>query len=126
MNRGLRIYLRLLAAATVSVLISCIFHSGPMKNLFIVIAVVLILPITVFWALRFGWQFGGWLMGEAQVAATPIPSPFEIAAGLQAEWGRPPTASEVAVVQQALISRRNQALGAAALGFGALYLSDRH
>ena len=61
------------------------------------------------------------IFDELAVAATPIPSPNEIAWQLQQEWGRRATLPEAAAVHQMLSSRRNEAMLNAGIGLGALY-----
>lgn len=63
---------------------------------------------------------------EMRVASAPIPSPAQISAQLQAEWGRPATIEEVAAVHQMLTSRHNQALVNSGIALGALYLMGHH
>jgi len=82
--------------------------------------------IMFFWAAVWAVKFGSALGEEMRVASTPIPSPAEISAQLEAEWGRPATIEEVAAVHQILTSRKNEALLSAGIGLGALYLMDRN
>ena len=82
--------------------------------------------IMFFWAAVWAVKFGSALGEEVRVASTPIPSPAEISAQLEAEWGRPATIEEVAAVHQMLTSRKNEALLSAGIGLGALYLMDRN
>jgi len=82
--------------------------------------------IMFFWAAVWAVKFGSALGEEVRVASTPIPSPAQISAQLEAEWGRPATIEEVAAVHQILTSRKNEALLSAGIGLGALYLMDRN
>ncbi len=84
-----------------------------------------LVAIIGFWTIAFGIAWWRAVSAEMKVASTPVPSPAEIALLLEAEWGRPPTIVEVAAVHQMLTSRRNEALLATGLSFGALYLADR-
>jgi len=74
---------------------------------------------------RFFWRLGATIGTEVRVATTPVPSPAQIFFQLQAEWGRPPTVQEVAVVQTMLSNRRNEALISVGIALGAIYLIDR-
>lgn len=60
------------------------------------------------------------ISAEMKVASTPVPSPGDIAAHLEEEWGRAPTIVEVAAVHQMLTARRNEALIATGVSLGAL------
>jgi hypothetical protein len=82
--------------------------------------------IAVPWILWGGWAFGRSLGREVRVAAQPLPSPAQISAQLEAEWGRPATVEEVAAVHQMLASRRNEALINSGVGVGALYLMNKN
>ena len=82
--------------------------------------------IMFFWAAVWAVKFGSTLGQEVHAASTPIPSPAEISAQLEAEWGRPAPVEEVAAVHQMLTSRKNEALLGAGIGLGALYLMDRN
>ena len=75
--------------------------------------------LLIWWACRFGYRS----METAIQAAEPIPSPDEISWRLYQEWGRPPTAQEVQIVQQALINRRNEQAVVGGLSLGAIYLA---
>jgi hypothetical protein len=79
-----------------------------------------------YWAVVLGLRWGRAISAEMKVASTPVPSPGEIEAVLEDEWGRPPTIVEVAAVHQMLTSRRNEALLATGLSLGALYLMNRN
>lgn len=63
---------------------------------------------------------------QAMIATTPFPTPAEIYAHLESQYGHPPTAEEVAAMQQMLVHRRNEALVNTGIGLGALYLVARN
>lgn len=90
------------------------------------IALVAMITILVPWLCWAGWQIGGQIGNSIHAAATPIPSPDEISWQLQQEWGRQPTVEEVQAVHQMLTSEHNQALLAAGIGVGAIYLINRN
>jgi len=69
---------------------------------------------------------GLFLGDQIALAARPLPSPAQIAAQLEAEWGRPPTVEEVAAVHQMLTNQHNQALLNSGIGLGALYMIDKN
>jgi hypothetical protein len=56
-------------------------------------------------------------------AAQPLPSPNEIYYGLQKEWGRPPSAQEILVVQNYLQEERNRKALSAGVTLGAVFLA---
>ena len=96
--------------------------SGVLGAIGLVGAFLLIIPVACIWTKRFvdaGFD-------ALKVATTPVPSPQQIAAGLEAEWGRPATVEEVAAVRQMIASRRNEAAVIAGLSFGAIFLAARH
>lgn len=82
--------------------------------------------VVFFWGTVWVLKFGSALCQQVDVACTPTPSPAEISALLQAEWGRPATIAEVAAVHQMLTARKNEALLTAGIGLGALYFMDRN
>ena len=79
-----------------------------------------------FWGAVFAVRFSQALGDEFTTATTPVPSPAEIAALLEAEWGRPASVVEVAAVHQMLSSARYEALLTTGLTLGALYLMDHN
>lgn len=86
---------------------------------------VLFVLFAIWWMTQM-WRAGAAIGTEARIAMQGVPSPAEIAAHLEAEWGRPATFQEVAVTHQMLTSRHNQAMLNAGIGFGAIYLANRH
>jgi len=83
--------------------------------------ILLVVPPVLMW----GWRFGGVIGDNIEAASLPIPEPFEIQQLLEMEWDRPVTMTEALQVHQYLISNRNQAVLAAGVGLGALYLMNR-
>ena len=77
-----------------------------------------------FWVLVGVSRFSRALNHSVRVASTRVPSPAQIAALLEQEWGRVPTMPEVAAVHQMLTNQKNQALLESGLSLGALYLID--
>jgi hypothetical protein len=83
---------------------------------------ILLVAIPCFWVLRWGWRLGGYASDQLKTATTPLPTPDQIRASLEAEWRRPATVQEVAAVQQMLTNERNQALFNSGMALGAIYL----
>jgi len=79
---------------------------------------LLALPVACYWAKR--------AVDDAfDAVTTPVPAPAQIAAQLEAEWGRPPTVTEVAAFHQMLTSQKNEALIASGITLGSLYMMNQ-
>ena len=85
-----------------------------------------LIVILGYWAIALAVAWYRAISAEMQVASTPVPTPAEIAALLEDEWGRAPTIVEVAAVHQMLTSRRNEALIASGLSLGCLWLMSEN
>jgi hypothetical protein len=85
-----------------------------------------LIAIIGYWTIAFGIAWTRAISAEMKIASTPVPSPGEIAALLEEEWGRAPSVVEVGAVHGMLASRRSEALLATGLSLGALYLMDHN
>lgn len=103
----------------------CLALPKDVRNIGVTISLLCFAIPFAIWVFVLVWRWAGWATKEAFVALQPIPGPEQIFAGLQREWGRPPSAEEISVVQRALINRRNEAGVGAVLSFGALFLISR-
>jgi hypothetical protein len=82
-------------------------------------------PIAIV-ALWVTWKYCIFIWRALNPIFEPVPSPPEIAARLEIEWGRPPTVGEVAAVQTMLVNQRNQQVLNGGLVLGTAYLLGHH
>lgn len=114
----------LVIGSIISLSILAVFPASPVGKILTGVTVGPLVLGVIGAVLVFSWRFGAQAFENLQIAATPIPGPAEISWALYQEWGRPPTTQEIAVVQDALINRRNEAAIYGAVSLGAIFLAN--